>query len=59
MESFDALRGDIEEYIDVGDDRVLGWIRWTGQGRASGVDADRHLAVIYTMDEGRIVRGEE
>ena len=35
-----ALMGceaDVEEYIDVGDDRVFTWCRYTGRGRASGV----------------------
>jgi ketosteroid isomerase-like protein len=59
MESFDGLRADVEEYIDVGDDRVFTWVRWTGRGRTSGADADWHLAIIYTMREGQIVRGEE
>jgi uncharacterized protein len=59
MESFDGLRADVQEYIDVGDDRVFTRVRWTGRGRTSGADADWHLAIIYTMREGQIVRGEE
>jgi ketosteroid isomerase-like protein len=59
MESFEGLQVDAEEYIDVGDDRVFTWTRWTGRGRTSGVDADWHLAIVYTMREGRIVRAEE
>jgi ketosteroid isomerase-like protein len=59
MESFDGLRADVEEYIPVSDDRVLTWVRWTGRGRTSGVEADWYLAIIWTMREGRILRGEE
>ena len=59
MESFEDLQADAEEYVDVGDDRVFTWTRWTGRGRTSGVDADWHLAIVYTMREGRIVRAEE
>jgi ketosteroid isomerase-like protein len=59
LESFDGLRADVEELIDVGDDRVLTWNRWTGRGRASGAPADWYLAIIFTMRDGKIVRGEE
>jgi ketosteroid isomerase-like protein len=59
MESFEGLRAEVEEWIDVGDDRVLAWARWTGRGRTSGVGADWHLAIIYTVRDGRIVPGEE
>jgi ketosteroid isomerase-like protein len=59
MDSFDGLRADIEEYIDAGDDQVFTWVRWTGRGHVSGVDADWHLAVVYTLRDGRVVRGEE
>jgi ketosteroid isomerase-like protein len=59
MESFEGLHAEVEEWIDVGDDRVLAWARWTGRGRTSGADADWHLAIIYTVRDGRIIRGEE
>ena len=58
-ESFDGLRADIEEYIDVGDDRVFTWARWTGRGRTTGADADWHLAITFTIRDGKVVRGEE
>jgi uncharacterized protein len=59
MDSFDGLRADVDECIDVGDDRVFTWVHWTGRGRTSGADADWHLAIIYTMKDPRIVSGEE
>lgn len=59
MDSFDGLHAEVEEFIDAGDDRVLTWVRWTGRGRASGADADWHLAIVYTLRDGRIVLGEE
>ncbi len=59
MESFDGFHGDVEEYIDVGDDRVFTWVRYTGRGRESGVPADWHLAIIFTIRDGKLVRGEE
>jgi ketosteroid isomerase-like protein len=59
IESFDGLRVDVEEYIDVGDDRVYTWSRFTGLGRTSGAPADWYLAVIFTIRDGKVVRGEE
>jgi ketosteroid isomerase-like protein len=59
LESFDGLHLDVEEYIDVGDDRVMTWIRYTGRGRTSGAPADWYLAIIFTIRDGKIVRGEE
>jgi ketosteroid isomerase-like protein len=59
LESFDGLHVDVEEYIDVGDDRVFTWTRWTGRGRASGAPADWYLAVIFTIRDSKVVRGEE
>ena len=59
IESFDGLSADAEEYLDAGDDRVFVWFRWTGRGRESGVHADWHLAIVYTMRDGRVVRGDE
>jgi ketosteroid isomerase-like protein len=59
LESFDGMHVDVEEYIDVGDDRVFTWCRYTGQGRASGAPADWHLAIVFTIRDGKVVRGEE
>jgi ketosteroid isomerase-like protein len=58
-DSFDGLHADVEEYIDAGDDQVFTSVRWTGRGRESGVHADWHLAVVYTLRDGKVVRGDE
>jgi ketosteroid isomerase-like protein len=59
MDSFDGLHAEVEEWIELDDGRVFGWARWTGRGRTSGLDADWHLAIIYTLRDGKISRGEE
>ena len=59
LDSFEGLRADVEEYIDVGEDRVFTWIRYTGRGRGSGVPADWYLAIVFTLRDSKIVRGEE
>lgn len=38
---------------------VHGVGRSTGRGRFSGVDADWQLAIVYTIRDGRILRGED
>jgi len=58
MESFDGLSADAEEYIAAGD-RVFTWVRWSGRGRTSGIDTEWHLAIVYTMRDGKVVRGDE
>jgi ketosteroid isomerase-like protein len=59
IESFDGLQAEVEEYIDVGDDHVFTWSRFTGRGRTSGAAADWYLAIIFTLRDGKVVRGEE
>jgi ketosteroid isomerase-like protein len=59
MDSFEDLQADLEEWIDVDETRVFTWVRWTGRGRTSGVDADWHLAIVYTLSGGRITRAQE
>jgi ketosteroid isomerase-like protein len=59
LEGFDDMHIDVEEYIDVDDDRVLTWSRFTGRGAISGAPADWHLAIIFTIREGKVVRAEE
>jgi ketosteroid isomerase-like protein len=59
LDSFDGLQADVEECLDVGDGRVFTWIRYTGRGRESGVPADWYLAIIFTIRDSKIVRGEE
>ena len=59
IDSFDGLHADVEEYIGAADDRVFTWSRFTGRGRASGAPADWYLAIIFTIRDGKVVRGEE
>jgi ketosteroid isomerase-like protein len=59
LESFEGLHADVEECIDVDDYRVFTWNRYTGRGRESGVPADWYLAIVFTIRNGKVVRGEE
>ena len=59
LDGFQGMHIDIEESIDVGDDRVFTWSRFTGRGRTSGAPADWYLAIVFTIRDGRVVRAEE
>src|SRR5437870_3643151 len=59
LDSFVGLHADVEEYIGAGKDRVFAWIRWTGRGHGSGIDAEWWLAIVYTLRDGRVLRVEE
>jgi ketosteroid isomerase-like protein len=51
-------RGEIEEVIEEGGDRVLVIARVYAEGSASGIKLDAWAAVRYTFREGRILRVE-
>jgi ketosteroid isomerase-like protein len=59
METFPGLRADLEECVEAPGDRVLATVRYTGRARASGMDMDWRQWIVYTFEEGMIVRGEE
>jgi ketosteroid isomerase-like protein len=47
------------ELIDVRDDRVVAVQHATGRARLSGAETELRYAVVYTVRDGRIVRGKE
>jgi ketosteroid isomerase-like protein len=57
-ETFDDLRAELEETID-GGDQVITVQRVTGRARSSGVETELRYAVVYTVRDGKIVRGRE
>jgi ketosteroid isomerase-like protein len=56
-----AMFGDLwvepERFWDAGD-RVLVFVRVSGAGEASGAGFDIHIAHLWTLREGAVVRGE-
>jgi ketosteroid isomerase-like protein len=40
---------EVEEFVDLGDGRVLALIRVRGKGRTSGADVDARIAYIYVI----------
>jgi ketosteroid isomerase-like protein len=59
VDLFDDITNVAEELVDLGDDRVLALQRATGRARLSGVATEIRFAVVYTLRDGKIVRGRE
>jgi ketosteroid isomerase-like protein len=58
-ETFADFTTSLEEAEAIGDDHVLALGRVAGRARASGVETELRVAVLYTVRDGRIVRGRE
>jgi ketosteroid isomerase-like protein len=58
-DTFDDLRTELLELIDVGEDKVIAVLRVSGRARLSGVETDLTYAVLYTIRDGKIARGRE
>jgi ketosteroid isomerase-like protein len=59
IDTFDDFSVVVEELRDVGDDRVLGIQRLKGRAKLSGTETDLRYAVVYTIRDGKVVRGRE
>jgi ketosteroid isomerase-like protein len=59
IDVFDNVTNVPEELTDLGDDRVLAMQHATGRAKGSGVETEIRYAVIYTVRDGKIVRGRE
>jgi ketosteroid isomerase-like protein len=56
-EVFDDYRMVAEEFIDVGDDRVLVFAREGGRGKGSGLEVQTNpTAHLYTLRNGKAIR---
>ena len=58
-DTFDDLRVELLELIDAGDDKVIAVTRGSGRAKVSGVEMGLTFAVLYTVRDGKIVRGRE
>jgi ketosteroid isomerase-like protein len=47
-----------EDFIDVGQDRVVAVTRWVGTGRTSGIAVANTIGFVYTLRDGLVVRQE-
>lgn len=55
-EAWRNWRGEIQELIEEGRDRIVVVARVYAEGSASGIELDEWGAVRYTFREGRILR---
>jgi ketosteroid isomerase-like protein len=58
-EMFDDLTLEPEEYLDAGEGRVVVVQCVSGRAKASGVPTELRYAVVYTIRDGKVVRGRE
>jgi uncharacterized protein len=54
-EAWDEIEYDFDELIDAGD-QVISVVSRRGRGRASGAQVELHVALVWTLREGRVVR---
>jgi ketosteroid isomerase-like protein len=46
----------LERLIDAGDDRVVALFHQRASGKGSGVPVEWHLALVYDLNHGRVIR---
>jgi len=59
FEMFPDLNMAIEDITDAGPGRVIAVTRATGTAKASGVPTEMRVPVLWTIRDGKIVRGRE
>jgi ketosteroid isomerase-like protein len=59
QDTFDDFTSEPVELIDAGEDNVVAVIRISGRAKLSGVGTDLTYAALYTLRDGKVVRGRE
>jgi ketosteroid isomerase-like protein len=59
VDMFDDITNVPMELLDVGDDRVVAVQHVTGRAKLSGIETELRYAIVYTLRDGKIVRGRE
>jgi uncharacterized protein len=59
LDTFEGITAVPTELLAVGDDRVVAVIHARGRARLSGIETELRYAVLYTLRNGKIVRGRE
>jgi ketosteroid isomerase-like protein len=57
-EDFDDFVIEAERIVDAGDDGVVVLVRNHGTGKGSGAPVEARFGAVYTIESGRIVRGD-
>jgi ketosteroid isomerase-like protein len=59
QETLPDMQVEVDRILDAGSDKVIGIGAVRGTGAGSGADVRVSLAVVYTLRDGLIVRGQE
>jgi ketosteroid isomerase-like protein len=59
VDMFEGITNVAEELVDLGEGRVLALQRAAGRAKLSGAETEIRFAVVYTVRDGKIVRGRE
>jgi len=57
-DAFEDWHSEDETYVDAGGGRVALLYRIVGRGKGSGVPIDQPIAILWTVRDGKIRRGE-
>jgi ketosteroid isomerase-like protein len=56
-ESWAEWRADVEEVFDIGPDTVLATFLFHAIGKVSGAPVEAHLAAVFVLSDGKLLRG--
>jgi len=59
IDMFDDLTVVVQELQNIRDGRIVATQLVTGRAKISGIETELRLAVVYTVRDGKIVRGRE
>ena len=57
FESFDNPRVEVDDFVDAGD-QVLATVTNHGRGKLSGMDVARTTWNVWTIRDGKVIRGQ-
>lgn len=55
-EAWDNVDYQLDDLIDAGDDQVVSVVTRHGRGRSSGAEVEIHVALLWTLRGGKVVR---
>jgi ketosteroid isomerase-like protein len=56
LDAWEKFRGEVHEYRDVDDERVLVLVRRRGRGKASGMDVATKGATVFHIRDGNVTK---
>jgi ketosteroid isomerase-like protein len=59
LSTFDGFRSEPVEFIEAGEEQIIVVTRISGRAKLSGVETDLTYAALYTIRDGKVLRGRE